>query len=91
MKDQKRNNDDPYNILIDSHHVPHGMVSITLFSGRGAPYHIPFTPLPLVVHVYDYIGVWLWFWIAPVVWTLPYLGIDYFLTLAHFPLPNYPT
>ena len=66
----------------------HGVVSIMLFSGHGAPYPFPFTPLSLAVHVYDYIGVWLWFWIAPVVWTLPYLGIDYSLTLAHFPLPN---
>ena len=43
----------------------------------------------LEVHVYVYIGAWLWSWTALVVCTLPYLCIDYLLTLALLPFPNY--
>ena len=43
----------------------------------------------LEVHVYVYIGAWLWSWTALVVCTLPYLCIDYLLTLVLLPFPNY--
>ena len=43
----------------------------------------------LEVHVYVYIGAWLWSWTGLVVCTLPYLCIDYLLTLALLPFPNY--
>ena len=46
-------------------------------------------PFTLEVHVYVYIGAWLWSWTALVVCTLPYLCIDYLLTLALLPFPNY--
>ena len=47
-------------------------------------------PFTLEVHVYVYIGACLWSWTALVVCTLPYLRIDYLLTLAFVPLPNCP-